>query len=70
MRNATTRQPTFALRIADHATRARVWCRPTRRNAALQTVLDGDIDAFIESYLLMWADKRKKLEEARVAAKN
>jgi hypothetical protein len=44
--------------------------RPDSPARDLQSVLDGDIDAFIERYLLMWADKRKKLEDARLAAKN
>ena len=34
--------------------------------SAIQSVLDGDIDPFIESYLLMWADKRKAREDARL----
>ncbi|MFO0683871.1 MAG: peptide chain release factor 2 [Sandaracinus sp.] len=44
--------------------------RTEHKVSAIQTVLDGEIDDFIESYLLMWADKRKKQEDARTAAKN
>jgi len=44
--------------------------RTEHKVSNIQSVLDGAIDDFIESYLLMWADKRKKQEEARLAAKN
>ncbi len=40
--------------------------RTEHKVSAIQHVLDGDIDEFIESYLLMWADKRKALEDAKV----
>lgn len=42
--------------------------RTEHKVSAIQSVLDGDIDDFIESYLLMWADKRKAQDEAK--AKN
>jgi peptide chain release factor 2 len=40
--------------------------RTEHKVSAIQHVLDGDIDEFIERYLLMWADIRKKQEDAKI----
>ncbi len=39
--------------------------RTELKNANIDKVLDGDLDGFIEAYLLMSADQKKKKEEAR-----
>ncbi len=39
--------------------------RTQHKVSAIQTVLDGEIDEFIESYLLMWADKRKAQDDVK-----
>jgi peptide chain release factor 2 len=41
--------------------------RTEHKISNINAVLDGEIDPFVESYLLMWADKRKAQEDAKKA---